>query len=184
MTHVIIVTGIPASGKSALANELKRVTNFPIISKDKIKENLYDSLGCGSREESRKLGLAAMNILWSQANDFVVANISCILEANFKPEFNNAKDFKNINSSIIQVMCKADPEVVFNRFSERAKADRHPGHFDLQSLDEFKKVIFNGLKPLEYSDYFFEIDTTVINDELVSGWAKNIITSSGIEISK
>ena len=53
---VILVTGIPASGKSMLAEKLSTVLDLPWFSKDRIKEELYDTIGFTSKEEKVRLG--------------------------------------------------------------------------------------------------------------------------------
>ena len=41
--YCILVTGIPAAGKSTIANFIAEKLNIPMISKDGIKEILFDS---------------------------------------------------------------------------------------------------------------------------------------------
>ena len=59
----ILVTGIPASGKSTMAKYLSKELGIPMFSKDEIKERLFDTLGFQSREEKVRLGVAAMEIM-------------------------------------------------------------------------------------------------------------------------
>ena len=47
--YCILVTGIPASGKSTMARFLAEAFGLPVISKDRIKECLYDTMGFRSR---------------------------------------------------------------------------------------------------------------------------------------
>ena len=62
--YCILVTGIPASGKSTLAAAIAGALHLPWISKDRIKELLFDRLGFRSREEKVRLGLAAMDAMY------------------------------------------------------------------------------------------------------------------------
>ena len=39
---LIIIAGMPASGKSTYARKLSRALGYPIIEKDNIKEQLFD----------------------------------------------------------------------------------------------------------------------------------------------
>ncbi len=55
--YCILVTGIPAAGKSTTAEALAKKMNLPVISKDRIKEILFDEIGFDSREAKGKLGL-------------------------------------------------------------------------------------------------------------------------------
>ena len=61
---LILISGMPASGKSTMAVHLSRELGIPMFSKDAIKERLYDSVGFHSRAEKVQLGVAAMHILY------------------------------------------------------------------------------------------------------------------------
>ncbi len=69
--YCIIITGIPASGKSVMAEFLSEKLDLPVFSKDKIKELLYDDVGFRSREEKVRLGIAAMNIMYHAAEQLM-----------------------------------------------------------------------------------------------------------------
>lgn len=43
--YCILVTGIPAAGKSTMAEFLAERLELPVISKDSLKELLYDMIG-------------------------------------------------------------------------------------------------------------------------------------------
>lgn len=72
---LIIVNGLPASGKTTLATQLSAELSLPLFSKDAIKETLADALTAfHSREEaslewSHQLGLAAAACLWRLLSD-------------------------------------------------------------------------------------------------------------------
>ena len=61
------MTGIPAAGKSTMAKILAGKLKIPAISKDSIKEVLFDNVGFQSREEKVKLGVASMEIMYYAA---------------------------------------------------------------------------------------------------------------------
>ena len=67
--YCILVTGIPASGKSTMARFLAEAFGLPVISKDRIKEWMYDTIGFRSREEKVKLGIASMQIMYDLAEE-------------------------------------------------------------------------------------------------------------------
>ena len=56
---LILVSGIPASGKSTMAAYLSEKLDIPMYSKDRIKELLYDTVGFEGRAQKVKLGAAA-----------------------------------------------------------------------------------------------------------------------------
>ncbi len=54
--YCILITGIPAAGKSEMARFLGRELGLPVLSKDRIKELLYDTVGFQS--EPKRYGWA------------------------------------------------------------------------------------------------------------------------------
>jgi hypothetical protein len=79
----VYVSGAPGSGKSSLAVPLAAELGYPLLAKDRIKETLHDALGAPEpdRAWSRRLGGAAMELLWALAADAPAV----VIEANFRP---------------------------------------------------------------------------------------------------
>ena len=61
---LVIVTGLPCTGKTVLAHRLAHDIHIPIIAKDDLKESLFDSLGWSDRDWSIKLGRATIQLLY------------------------------------------------------------------------------------------------------------------------
>ncbi len=162
---VILITGFPASGKTTIGKELAKLMSIPFISKDDIKELMFDGLGWKDREWSKKLGLVSYDLLYYFAEALLAANTSFVIESNFKPEFDNPK-FSALKEKhdfdIIQILCKADGEVLFERFKKRSESgQRHPGHVDVTNYDEFKTALLSGrCEPLDIEGKIIEVDTT------------------------
>lgn len=77
---VIVVSGIPASGKTTLAHTIGERLRVPVISKDTIKEALFDALGTGDLERSRELGRAAhivMHALAAEQRPVILESFFC-----------------------------------------------------------------------------------------------------------
>ena len=80
----VLITGIPAAGKSTLAKYLGEQLNLPVLSKDRVKELLYDTVGFRSRAEKVRLGIAAMEIMYYAAEQLMLCGRQFIMENNFE----------------------------------------------------------------------------------------------------
>src|SRR5690349_22393578 len=67
MNRYLILTGLPASGKSTLGRAVAAALGLPMLDKDDILEALFDSLGVGDAEWRRRLSRAADEVLRRQA---------------------------------------------------------------------------------------------------------------------
>jgi predicted kinase len=152
---IIMVSGAPACGKSTLASSLAQILEFPLITKDTIKESLFDSLGShlsgnvsSAAELSSLLSRAAIDLLWSLAPYCT----EVILEANFRPKDPRERErFTALEGRKLEVYCHCSPEESARRFRERAiKARHHPAHsmktLSAELLEEFDRPV--GLSPV------------------------------------
>jgi AAA domain len=80
---LVLVTGMPSSGKTTVAEALARQLRLPLIAKDAIKESLYDSLGADDEASSGRLGTAAFALLFALARVTLASGASLIVEGNF-----------------------------------------------------------------------------------------------------
>lgn len=127
----ILVSGMPATGKSTMARELGRRLGLPVLSKDAIKERLYDDVGFRCREEKVKLGVAAMNIMYDVAGQLMERGQSVILENNFESSSLPGLSalLERTGAVPITVMLTGDIEAIYRRFAARNESpDRHRGH--------------------------------------------------------
>lgn len=162
---LVIISGLPCTGKTFLGKRLAKEFNLPYLSKDGIKELLFDSLGWQDREWSKKLGLASYNLLYYFAESQLTAGKSFIIESNFKAEFDSKKFLdlkKKYEYEPLQIVCKTDGEVLFERFKKRTESgERHPGHVDQLNYDEFKEIMLKGgYESLLIGGEIIEVNTT------------------------
>ena len=129
--YCILVTGIPASGKSTLAQFIADELKLPLFSKDKIKEILFDTVGFRSREEKVALGTAAMDIMYHAAEQLMQRSLPFLLENNFE---NASKKrlleiLKDYGYTAVTVMLTGDYRTIYQRMIDRdLRPDRHRGH--------------------------------------------------------
>ena len=118
----VVVTGLPASGKTTLATELASRLGLPLIQKDAIKEVLGECFPAASDEDSARLGAAGMEVLWSIA----AGCPSAVLETYWYPE-SAVPRFAHLARLCIEVHCTAPKEVCIERFLARVP-HRHSSH--------------------------------------------------------
>lgn len=129
--YCILVTGIPAAGKSTMAEAIAEQFKLPVISKDTIKEFLYDNVGFQSRQEKVNLGIASMEIMYYTAGQLMKAGQPFILENNF--EYSSECGIKTLLAKYryfaLTITLTGDYKVIYQRFLERDLCpDRHRGH--------------------------------------------------------
>ena len=172
---LIVVTGHPASGKSSAAEHLGQELRLVVISKDAIKERLFDVVGTGDREWSHKLGLASILILQDQAEAVLRGGASVVIESPFETEL-ASKELSELldrtGARCIRVVIQADPEVLAERYCERFNSgDRHPGHdVHLLGPDDFGPYVPPDLPgPLIEVDATEALDLDQLTDEVRAG---------------
>ena len=127
----ILVSGLPATGKSTMAAYLSKQLGIPVFSKDAIKERLFDTLGFSSREEKVRLGVAAMEILYDCARTCLSCGQSVILENNFEDTSREglAALLAACPCEVITVHMTGDLRAIYARFAQRDQSpERHRGH--------------------------------------------------------
>jgi hypothetical protein len=137
----VVVSGLAASGKTALAEPLAQALGVPLISKDAIKEALFEAVGYGGMTWSKTL---------SQAADAAMVRIAQDLEGAVLDNFWYSETVDDLLAPlprpIVEVFCCCDPEVAYERFRDRT---RHPGHADQgRDPDTLRAPFFTRAKNL------------------------------------
>lgn len=172
---IVVVSGVPGSGKTTLARSLAPLLNLPLLSKDAIKEALFDALGTGDLEWSENLGRASHRIMYSLARDAR----SAVLESHFWRGVAES-ELTEIQRPLLQVYCRCPLDLAVDRYRNRATSpDRHPGHLPQHQTDKvIERWRSTEQLPLELDAPLIEVDTSGHVD--VAQLANSII-SIGIE---
>lgn len=137
MHPVILVNGVPASGKSTVAAIIARRLSMPILALDTIKEAFFDHLGIGDRDHSRLLGKASYQAIFSTIAGFP-PGLGAIVDAwhNFQPlQVLQGHLVRASARVVLEVWCHAPPEVIAERYRTRASL-RHTGHLPASYAEE------------------------------------------------
>jgi predicted kinase len=161
---LIIVTGLPCSGKTNLGRRISSQFKIPFISKDGFKERLFDTLGWSDRAWSKKLSGASYEMMFYVLEELLEVGQACVLEANFDPQLHSeplAKITQKFQTQVLQIHCVTQPEILLERFKSRWNSgERHPGHADHVTMPEMESLVRQKILPLELPGPVFELDTT------------------------
>jgi len=129
MKRAVIVSGLPASGKTTVARQLAKLLKLPLLDKDDFLEGLYEKQFPKTREDRRQLSKIS-DTLFQQA---AVELDSVVLVSHWRPICGPQNTgtptgwLRGGFSRIVEVHCACSPEVATSRFMNRT---RHPGHRD------------------------------------------------------
>lgn len=165
MPLVLLINGISATGKTIIGRRLADALGLPFFAKDAIKERLFDTVGYSDRAWSHRLSGATHTVLNYILEEELKCGRGFVLESNFNPEHDLPKfeRWRLLHSfEIVQVLCHAHGEMVFERFRRRVESgERHPGHADHESLESWRGYLMAGrCEPLPLPGKVIEVDTT------------------------
>lgn len=162
---VVIISGPPCTGKSTLAVPLAAELGLPLISRDGLKEALFNRLGWRDRSWSRQVGAASYDLLFHVLERLLQAGCSVCVESNFSPRLDDGT-FRRLQQRCgfrtVQVQCMTEGEELCRRFQRRSESgERHPGHVDHLNYEEMRPVLETGrYDPLDLEGDVLWVDTT------------------------
>jgi len=175
---VIVLTGMPATGKSTVCKALAEHFGFTVVEKDAIKEELFDTLGFTCYAEKRALDHAANAVVIHVTEQILKVGGSVIIDNNFDDV--SGKRFRKLleqyGPKCACVFLRGDLDVLHERYTRRDNAHaRHLGHvlqehypprpgdslYYTMTRDEFEeKFMKRGMDSFECPGERLEIDTT------------------------
>jgi thymidylate kinase len=150
----VVVSGLASAGKTTVAEPLANVLEVRLISKDAIKEALFDAVGFGGWEFSKTLSRAADAAMMGIARDLDGAVLDNFWYAETVVDL-----LAPLPGPFVEVFCRCDPLVAYERFRRR---DRHPGHADEERDEEATRAAFFARAdklPLRMLGPVVEVDT-------------------------
>lgn len=137
--RIVVVTGLPATGKTTLARKIAARFRLPLVAKDVIKEPLLDVLGAADAAQSRRLSDASFAVMFGLARELWASGSSLVLEGNFRPGEHEGPLRTALSlifdcaqgKSVCQILCTMDEQQRLARLAVRhADPSRHAGHRD------------------------------------------------------
>ncbi len=131
----LLISGLPASGKTTLGRRLAQALGLPLLDKDEILEALFEGLGVGDAEWRNRLSRSADVVLQRLA-----AQTPGAILASFwrHPQVTGESGTPTgwipaLSGRVVEVHCVCPPEVAAERFLARK---RHDGHLDRDKRSE------------------------------------------------
>ena len=170
MPMLFIITGPAATGKTTLGRRLSQEFNLPFFHKDGFKEMMYDVVerqsgaAAISIEMSCLLGQMSIECLRMVMEEILSKGVSLIIEANFdavlfSPCVRELQQRCPFN--IVQMQLKCEGNTLLNRFVQRERENRHPGHQGLKQMARVSASLLRGEEePLDVGGDLLVFDTT------------------------
>lgn len=177
---IVLVNGVPASGKSSLAGAIAEARQWPLLALDTVKEPFFEHVGTGDREFNRALGRASYQAIFALIGAFPPSSI-CVVDAwfGFQPVETLRAHLKRAGARrALQIWCAASPATVPERYAARlqSRPAGHPGGEYLPELSALAERArpFADLptfevatdRPAEISAVLAWIQTTLGEDRL------------------
>lgn len=176
---LIIIAGMPATGKITFANYLSDKMGIPLICKDKLKEIIWDKIHYDTNipTESQKYGGLAYDLSFHFCEILMKTNQTFIIESNFTnpcPDILSSKVSK-YKYRVITVLLDGDVKVIHRRFLARdTTIERHQGLVSNNYFNDFEffKKATKPCRDFAYGDIRITVDTTdfskVLYDDIVA----------------
>ena len=127
---LIVITGLPAAGKTTLATALGAQLHLPVVSKDDYKQVLLDLLPEDERLlRNSEVGKASYFVMLKVAEVLLTAGQSLIMETHFYrgvSELNILPLADRHQAQVLQIFCDAGTEELKLRHAARVAAQTRP----------------------------------------------------------
>jgi len=173
--RVILVNGIPASGKSRLAVELSAQTGWLQLSLDGIKNPFLQRIAGVDRAFNRVLGQASYQVIWSIVADAPQTS-TFIVDAwiGFQPKevLRNYLTQAGV-TQVVEIWCQISADLAAARYAARLD-QRLPGHLGAEYIPELKILAANA-QPMEFGPVYYADQDKQINIQMIRHWIDSVL---------
>ncbi len=139
--RLVLVNGVPASGKSRIADALAKAGGWPVLSLDTVKAPFLAEFAPVDRPTNRRYGIAAYRAIFD-----VIAqsppDATVVIDAwfGFQPRSLLEEGLLRAGAvQIVEVWCHARPDTIADRYATRANS-RPAGHPGLEYVPELRAL--------------------------------------------
>ncbi len=123
---ILVVTGLPAAGKTTLARQISVAVGLPLLSLDVIKESLYDAPG-GAERSRRELRFAAEAVVRTLLADAPCGAVLDIWLDPTREDRNRLRALLPVGVPVREILCDVPAEVAIQRYADRTRHGAHRG---------------------------------------------------------
>lgn len=169
--QVVLVNGIPASGKSTLTRTLAARLALPVLTLDSIKEPFMAGFAPVDRQRNRQLGCAAYQAIWqivAQAPQGCVYLIDAWF--GFQPKSVLEQGLASAGvSRVLELWIAISPDDAAARYQARL-SNRMPGHPGAEYLPELRRLAEQA-KPMAAGPVY-QVEASMPDTEGAEHWLR------------
>ena len=175
--RVIMVNGVPASGKSAVAQAIAARSGWPVLALDTVKHPFLLELGPVDRLMNRRLGQAALQAIFALVAQTVPGS-TLIVDAWFGLQPLDLLADLLAEAGIdhgVEIWCHAPPAEIGARYAARAE-NRPPGNPGLDYVPELVALAARA-KPVGTFPVLAVDTTRAVDSDRLTAEIKNVLAS-------
>lgn len=167
---LILLSGLPASGKSTVGDRLSADLSVPMYTRDMFKEMMFDAFdwqdGGWTKDPEffDKIGFVANSVLFKIISREMKAGRPVMIENAFHPHIygkilNGMREKTDFLT--LQINFTVKGEVLSHRIDERQNSgEKHPGHGKAGAYKYRELIEKGGIEPLDLPGKVIRVDTT------------------------